>query len=135
MSMSSNFREGMRRLGIVVTASLTVAAGIRGYFMAADTYALAANGFHQESVLVNYAVASLLPVLGFWLPWEVLHFLVWISSAFSRQPAERERPRQFVPRKRPGTARRVQSSQEVKRPVATRTKAGPIKVTNQPRGK
>jgi hypothetical protein len=111
----------MRRLRIGVSVSAGVAAGIRGYFMAADTYALAANGFHQESVLVNYAVASLLPVLGFWLPWEVLHFLVWISSAFSRQPAERERPRQLVPRKRPGVARRVGPPHELKRSVATRT--------------
>jgi hypothetical protein len=125
----------MRRLGIVVTVSLTVAAGILGYFIAADTYALAANGFHQESVLVNYAVASLLPVLGFWLPWEVLHFIIWISSAFSKHGAERERPRQLVPHKRPGVARSLGSTHELKRPVATRTKAGPLKVTSQPRRK
>lgn len=135
MSVLSNFRGGMRRLRIGVSVSAGVAAGIRGYFMAADTYALAANGFHQESVLVNYAVASLLPVLGFWLPWEVLQFLVWISSAFSRQPASRERRRQPVPRKRPGVARSLGSTHELKRPVAARTKAGPLKGTNQPRSK
>jgi hypothetical protein len=125
----------MRRLRIGVSVSVGVAAGIRGYFMAADTYALAANGFHQESVLLNYAVASLLPVLGFWLPWEVLHFIAWIASAFSRQPAARKRSRQVVSRKRPGTARTSEFSHEVKSPVGAQTKAGSLKVTNQPRRK
>jgi hypothetical protein len=135
MGMSSNFREGMRRLGIVVSVSLGVAAGIRGYFLAADTYALAANGFRQESVLLNYAVASLLPVLGFWLPFEVSRFLVWISSALSGQPTAPERPRQVVPRKRPGTARRVGSSHEARRPTASPSNAGALNMANQPRKK
>ena len=135
MGMSSNFREGMRRLGIVVSVSLGVAAGIRGYFLAADTYALAANGFQQESVLLNYAVASLLPVLGFWLPWEVIHFLVWIWSALSGLPTAAERPRQVVPRKRPGTARRVGSSDEARQPTVSASTAGALNVANQPRKK
>jgi len=132
MSIPSNFRGGMRRLRIVVSVSVAVASGIRAYFMAADTYALAANGFHQESVLLNYAVASLLPVLGFWLPWEVLHFLVWISSPFSKQRTARRRSRQVVPRKRPGVAQRVWSSDELKRPVVKQARAGTRNVTNQP---
>jgi hypothetical protein len=82
--MPPNSREGMRRLGIVVSVLGSVAGGIRGYFLAADTYALSAHGFRRESVLVDYAIASLLPVLGFWLPWEVMRFLDWISSGVVR---------------------------------------------------
>jgi hypothetical protein len=74
------------RLGIVVSVLGGLAGGIRGYFLAADAYALSNNGFRQESALVDYAVASLLPVLGFWAPLEVILFLVWIGSSFSEQP-------------------------------------------------
>ena len=119
----------------MVSVSVGVAAGIGGYFLAADTYALAANGFRQESVLVDYTVASLLPVLGFWLPWEVIHFLVWIWSALSGQPTAPERPRQVVPRKRPGTAGRVGTSHEARRPTASASTAGALNVANQPRKK
>ena len=51
--MPLNFREGMRRLGIVVSVLGGVAGGIRRYFLAADTYALSAHRFRQESFLVD----------------------------------------------------------------------------------
>ena len=117
--MPSDFREGMRRLGIVVSLLGAIGGGIRGYFLAADTYALSAHGFRQESVLVDYAIASLLPVLGFWLPREVMRFLDWISSRLSKQPTARGRSRQAVPRKRPGTARQTVAS-DARRPAAQR---------------
>jgi hypothetical protein len=65
--------------------------------LAADTYVLSAHEFRQESVLVDYAIASLLPVLGFWLPWEVIRFLDWISSGLSGQPTARRLPTQRSP--------------------------------------
>ena len=120
--MPLNLREGMKRLGIVVSVLGGVAGGIRGYFLAADTYALSANGFRQESVLVDYAVASLLPVLGFWLPWEVMRFLDWISSGWSGQPTGRGHPAQRVPRKRPGTARQPGAGRDAKRSASQRAK-------------
>lgn len=110
----------MRRLGIVVSVLGGVAGGLRGYFLAADAYALSAIGFRQESVLADYAVAALLPVLGFWLPWELSRFLDWISSGLSRQPTVRERSTQRLPRKRPGTAREAEPSHQVKRPATKR---------------
>ena len=115
----------MRRLRIVVCLLGGIAGGIRGYFLAADTYALSAHGFRQESVLVDYAIASLLPVLGFWLPWEVMRFLDWISSVLSRQPTTRRLSTQGVLRKRPGTARQAGAGQEAKHSGSTgRRKAG-----------
>jgi hypothetical protein len=123
--MPFNFKEGMRRLGIVVSLLAGAAGAIRGYFIVADAYALSANGFRQESVLVDYCVAALLPVLGFWFPWEITLFLMWIWSGLSRQPTVRGQKRTrdaadgrgglLVPRKRPGTARDVGAGHEAKR--------------------
>jgi len=120
--MLLNFREGLRRLGIVVSVLGGVGGGIRGYFLAADTYALSSHGFRQESVLVDYAVALLLPVLGFWLPWELSRFLDWILSGLSGQPPARRLPTQRVPRKRPGIARQAGAGDEAKRPATTRAR-------------
>jgi hypothetical protein len=117
--MRFNFKEGMRRFGIVVSVLGGAAGAIRGYFMAADAFALSAGGFRQESVLTNYAIASLLPVLGFWLPWEITRFLDWISSMLSKQPTTHgSRRRQLVPHKRPGIAQEVGTSYEAKRPAS-----------------
>ena len=118
--MPLTFRQGMRRLGIVISVLGGVAGAIRGYFLAADTYALSAYGFRQESVLVDYAMAALLPVLGFWLPWEVMRFLDWVLSGLSGQPSARLLSTQRVPRKRPGTARQAGAGQEAKRPAVQR---------------
>jgi hypothetical protein len=98
-----------------------VAGGVGGYLLVADAYALTANSFLHESVLVeDCVVALLLPILGFLVPWEVIHFLVWIWSGLigqlsargqerTRHPAdERRGPR--VPRKSPGTATRTGAS-------------------------
>lgn len=107
----------MRRFGLFVSVLAGAAGAIRGYFLAADAYVLSASGFRKESVLADYAIALLLPVLGFWLPWEITRFLDWISSGQSKQPTTYGRHRrQLVPRKRPGTAREVVPSREAKRP-------------------
>ena len=87
---SLNFREGMKRLGIVVSVVCSICGGIYGYLLVVDIRALSANGFRQESVLVDYCIASLLPVLGFWGPWEIIHFLIWVGSAFSERSSVRE---------------------------------------------
>lgn len=87
----------MSRLGIVVSVVGSIFGGIYGYLLVVDTRALSANGFRQESVLVDYAIASLLPVLGFWAPWEIIHFLVWIGSAFSEQPTVRKQGHTRLP--------------------------------------
>lgn len=103
-----NFREGMRRLGIMVSAVGSIFGAVYGYLLVVDTRALSANGFRQDSVMVNYAIASLLPVLGFWAPWEIIHFLVWIGSAFSEQPTVRKQRHTRLPAgpaKRRGYAR------------------------------
>src|SRR3974390_3468863 len=82
--MRSNFREGMRRLCIVVSVFGSVIGGICGYLLVTDSYALTANRFLQESVLVeDCIVALLLPTLGFLVPWEVIHLFVWIWSGLS----------------------------------------------------
>jgi len=81
--MPRNLRQGIRRFGIVVSVLGGAAGAIRGYFIAADTYALSGGRFRQESALTNYAIASLLPVLGFWLPWEItrLDFVGAVKAA------------------------------------------------------
>jgi len=61
--MPSHFREGMRRIGIVVGVLGTVAGGIGGYFLA--EHARASTGLLGERVLVDYALASSLLVVGF----------------------------------------------------------------------
>ena len=79
------------------------------WLLAGRRYVLSANGFRQESVLVDYTVASLLPVLGSWAPWEIIRFLSWIGSGFSEQPTVREQAYTRRPagrRKRQGSARR-----------------------------
>ena len=102
-------REGMRRLGIAASVLGAIFGGIYGYLLVVDTRALSANGFRQESVLVDYTVASLLPVLGSWAPWEIIRFLVWIGCGFSEQPTVREQAHTRPPAgrgERRGSARR-----------------------------
>ena len=107
----------------------SIIGGICGYLLVTDAYALTANKFLQESVLVeDCVVALLLPTLGFLVPWEVIHFLVWIWSRLFGQPAAgvqghiryptdgRRRPR--VPRKSPGTAARAGPSDRKSAPNA-----------------
>jgi hypothetical protein len=128
--MPFNFRDGINRLGIVASVLGSAAGAIRGYFLAADAYALSANGFRQESVLVDYAIASLLPVLGFWFPWEVTRFLIWIWPGLSSRPtapgqkhthySADGRGGVLVPRKRPGTAGDVGAGHEAKQPASRR---------------
>jgi hypothetical protein len=88
--MPSNFREGMRRVGIVLGLLGSVAGGIGGYFLAVHARALAAAASLQESALLqDYAVASTLPVIGFLLSWGSIHVLVWIWAGFSEEPPAR----------------------------------------------
>ena len=116
--MPFNFRNGMRRLSIVVSVLGSVTGGIWGYLLLTDAYALTANRFLQESVLVEDCVVALsLPILGFLVPWEVIHFVDWVWAGLSGQPSARGqghirypvdgRRGPHVPRKSPGTATRV----------------------------
>jgi hypothetical protein len=87
--MPSNFREGMRRLGIVVGVFGAVAGAIGGYFLAMDAHASAASGLLGEPVLVDYGVAASLPILGFIVFWGAVRVLVWICVGFLEQPTAR----------------------------------------------
>ena len=87
--MPSNFREGMRRLGIVLGVLGSVVGGIAGALFAMDAHASATNKLLGEPVLVDYVVAGLLPVAGFLVPWGVVRVLVWIWAGFSEQPNAR----------------------------------------------
>jgi hypothetical protein len=80
----------MRRLGIVVSMVSSIFGGIYSYLLVVDARAFSVEGFRQESVLVDYTIASLLLVLGFWAPWEIIHFLIWIASTFSERSTVRE---------------------------------------------
>jgi len=88
--MPLNFREGMRRVGIVGGVLGAVAGGIGGYLLVVDARSLAASKLLQESVLVDYVVASSLPVFGFLVPWGAVRVLVWIWAGFSQEPASRD---------------------------------------------
>jgi hypothetical protein len=83
--MPLNFREGMRRLGIVLGFLGSIAGGIGGYLLAAHA-SETDTGFAGESVLVDYAIASSLPVIGFLISWGGIHVLVWIWAGFTEQP-------------------------------------------------
>jgi hypothetical protein len=88
--MPVNFREGMRRIGIVTGVLGSVAGAIGGYFLAMDAHASAAKGLLGEPVLVDYAVAASLPVLGFLAPWAAIRVLAWIWAGFSAEPGTRD---------------------------------------------
>jgi len=45
-----------------------------------------ATGFVGESVPIDYAVASSLPVVGFLVTWGGIHVLVWIWAGFTEHP-------------------------------------------------
>jgi hypothetical protein len=77
----------MGRIGIVAGVLGTIAGGIGGYFLA--EHARMATGLLGERVLVDYVIASSLPVVGFLVFWGSIHVLIWIWSGFSAQPAER----------------------------------------------
>jgi len=85
--MPFNFREGMGRIGIVAGVLGTIAGGIGGYFLA--EHARAATRLLGERVLVDYAVASSLPVVGFLVFWGTIHVLIWIFAGFSEEPTAR----------------------------------------------
>ena len=85
--MPFNFREGMSRIGIVAGVLGCFAGGIGGYFLA--EHARTASGLLGERVLVDYVIASSLPVVGFLVSWGSIHVLVWICTGFSEQPTAR----------------------------------------------
>ena len=87
--MPLNFREGMRRLRIVVCVLGSLAGAIGGYLLVVD--ALAGSRLLRESVLVDYFVASSLPVVGFLAPWGAIHVVVWIWAGFSEEPGTRHK--------------------------------------------
>ena len=81
--MPFNFREGMRRLAIVLGALGAVAGAIGGFLLAMDARASAAKRLLGEPVWMDYAAAGLLPVIGFVVPWGAVHVLVWIWAGFA----------------------------------------------------
>src|SRR5215471_5365527 len=81
--MPLNFKEGMRRLGVVAGVLGAGAGAIGGYLLAMDAHASAAKGLLGEPVLVDYAVAASLPVLGFLLTWGASRVLVWVWAGFA----------------------------------------------------
>jgi len=84
--MPLNFREGMRRLSIVMGGLGAIAGAIGGSFLAMDAHTSAAKGLLGEPVLVDYAVAGSLPVVGFLATWGAIRVLVWIWAGFSEEP-------------------------------------------------
>jgi hypothetical protein len=88
--MPLNFREGMRRLGILVGVLGAIAGAIGGYLLAIDARVSAA-GLVGEPVLVDYAVAASLPVVGFLISWGAIRVPVWIWAGFSAEPTARGR--------------------------------------------
>jgi hypothetical protein len=71
----------MRRIAIVAGVLGTIGGGIGGYFLA--EYARTATGLPGERVLIDYGIASSLPVVGFLVLWGSIHVLIWIWSGFS----------------------------------------------------
>jgi hypothetical protein len=84
--MPSNFREGMRRLGIVAGGLGAVAGAIGGSLVAIDAHASAAKRLLGEPVWVDYAAAAALPFTGFLVLWGPIRVLVWVWAGFSEQP-------------------------------------------------
>ena len=84
--MPLNFKEGMRRLSIVTGVLGAIAGAVGGYVLAMDAHTSAAKGLLGEPVLVDYAVAASLPVVGFVLAWGAFRVLVWIWAGFSEEP-------------------------------------------------
>jgi len=84
--MPLNFREGIRRLGIVAGVLGALAGAVGGYLLAMDAHASAAKGLLGEPVLVDYGVAVSLPVVGFVLAWGIFRVLSWILAGFSEAP-------------------------------------------------
>ena len=79
----------MRRLGIVAGVLGAVAGAISGYLLAIDAQASAGKGLLGEPVLVDYAVAASLPVVGFLAPWGTIRVLIWVWAGFSEQASAR----------------------------------------------
>jgi hypothetical protein len=82
--MPLNFREGMRRLGIVAGGLGAFAGAIGGSLVAIDAHASAARGLLGEPVWVDYTVAALLPFTGFLILWGPIRVLVWIWGGIFR---------------------------------------------------
>jgi len=84
--MPLNFREGGRRLGIVAGVLGSVAGAVGACLLVVDTLTSTPKGLLGEPVWVDYAVASLLPVCGFLVPWGAIRVLDWIWAGFSKEP-------------------------------------------------
>ena len=86
--MPLNFREGMRRLAIVLGVLGCIAGGVGGYFLAMHA-STTATGFVGEPLVADYTIASSLPVIGFLVPWGGIHVIVWIWVGFIERPNAR----------------------------------------------
>ena len=79
----------MRRLGIILGVLGSIAGGIGGYLLAIDARTSAAKGLLGEPVLVDYAIAASLPVVGFLIFWGAIRVLAWIWVGFTAEPTAR----------------------------------------------
>jgi len=78
-----NFKEGMRRLGIVLGGLGCTAGAIASCLLAQDVQLSWSAGTSKESLLFDGFVLLALPVLGFVIPWSSARVLAWICSGFS----------------------------------------------------
>ena len=64
----------------------SVAGAVGACLLVVDTLTSTPKGLLGEPVWVDYAVASLLPVCGFLVPWGAIRVLDWIWAGFSEEP-------------------------------------------------
>jgi len=79
-----NFREGMRRLGLLLGVLGFALAGFYGCFLAVNVHDSYVTGVLKESLLADMVVLAALPVLGFLVPWGTIRIFVWIGAGFSK---------------------------------------------------
>jgi hypothetical protein len=78
-----NFREGMRRLGVVLGVLGCGTGGFWSYFRSGQVLDGAAKGLLQETLFMDCAILLTLPVIGFLVPWGAVRLIVWIWEGFS----------------------------------------------------
>jgi hypothetical protein len=79
-----NFREGIRRVGILLGVLGGTVAGFFSYFLAVEVHNSYVAGVLRESLLADTASLIALPILGFLIPWGATRVFVWIWAGFSK---------------------------------------------------
>lgn len=82
-SASVNFREGMRRLAIVLGVLGCFIGGLYSYLLGKEVYNSYVTGVLKESLIVDCAILVALPAFGFLIPWAAIRVLAWIWTGFS----------------------------------------------------